>query len=208
MPLLTNHLIGCLTGKAYVGDEEECTAGEQLGLEILDNTLYEHKVLRVNYTSYDMRRDQDSINPRNHADIMVLAHEDEDEEDSHPYWYARVIGVFHANIRYVGPGSTSREPQRIDFLWIRWFGRDMTAPGGFATRRYHRIGFLDAAQPGAFGFLDPAVVIRAVHLIPAFAYGRTSELLEGKSVARRYTTEAEDADDCATTDWLYYYVNM
>lgn len=29
--------------------------------------------MRVNYTTYDMRRGQDSVNPRTQADIMILA---------------------------------------------------------------------------------------------------------------------------------------
>ena len=40
-----------------------------------------------------------------------------------------------------------------------------------------RVGFLDAEQPGAFGFLDPAVVIWGVHMIPGFAYGTCTDLL-------------------------------
>lgn len=35
--------------------------------------------------SYDLRREQDSVNPRTHAD------DDESGLDSHPYWYARVL---------------------------------------------------------------------------------------------------------------------
>lgn len=193
----------------YNGDEDEYGTQERLGVQIQNDRLYKHKILRVNYTTYDLRRDQDSINPRNHADIMVLAHEDEDSANTHPYWYARVVGIFHANVRYRGPGSLLDDFERIEFLWVRWFGRDMTAPGGFVSRRCHRVGFLDASEPGAFGFLDPAVVIRAAHLIPAFAHGRTMELLQGPSIARQYTVEKDtyDADTLATTDWTYYYVN-
>lgn len=67
-------------------------------------------MLRVNYTTYDMRRAQDSLNPRvpGHADIMVLSPENEDENnDPHPYWYARIIGIFHAHVRHIGPDSKS-----------------------------------------------------------------------------------------------------
>jgi hypothetical protein len=40
-------------------------APEQLQeVQILDNRIYFHKVFRVKYTTYDMRRAQDSINPR------------------------------------------------------------------------------------------------------------------------------------------------
>jgi len=46
---------------------------------------------------------------------------------------------------------------------------------------------------------DPACVIRAVHLIPAFEHGRTTELL-GPSIAR-------GDNQALTEDWRYYYVN-
>ena len=69
-----------------------------------------------------MRRDQDSLNPRTQADVMLLAHEDLTARNSHPYWYARIIGLFHV---YVTCAGDSRGEQRIDFLWVRWLGRDI-----------------------------------------------------------------------------------
>ena len=76
--------------------------------------------------TYDLRRDQDSVNPRTHADIMVTAHEDESANVPHPYWYARAIGIFHANVALQG-GDTP--PKRMDFLWVHWFGRDYHKSG-------------------------------------------------------------------------------
>jgi len=50
---------------------------------------------RINFTTYDMQRDQDSIDPRTeHQDDMVLAHEDASCEEYHPYWYAHVVEFF------------------------------------------------------------------------------------------------------------------
>lgn len=129
---------------------------------------------------------------------MLLSHEE--TSDAHPYWYARIIGIFHVDVVHK---ETLPEPQRINFLWIRWFGYDCTFNAGWTAKRLHRIGFLDAGSPGsgAFGFLDPAVVIRSVHLIPAFAHGQTGDLLSpAQSVARLPLGE-----NC---DWCYYYVNM
>ncbi|GJE92524.1 hypothetical protein PsYK624_086780 [Phanerochaete sordida] len=203
MPLLKDHLISRLIGREYEGDETAYTAEERSKLYIRGDRLYRHKVMRINYTTYDMRRDQDSINPRTHPDIMVISQEDEGDgqrsKARHPYWYARVIGIFHADVKYMGPGSQSRDWERLEFLWIRWFGLDFTAPGGFRKRRLHRVGFVDADDGGAFGFLDPKVVLRAAHLIPAFAHGRRDDLL-GPSLARQ-----DDEDD---EDYVYYYVNM
>ena len=82
-------------GQEFTGDETGFTPAEQSSVTFVNNRLYRHKVLRINYTTYDLRRAQDSLNPRTHANVMVLAHED-DAEISHPYWYAWIIGIFHA----------------------------------------------------------------------------------------------------------------
>ena len=138
-----------------------------------------------------MRRDQDSINPRTRSDIMVLSR---DEEDLHPYWYARVIGIFHAVVRV-----DKQRPVPVDFLWVRWYGLDTEHRSGFQAKRLHQVGFTTSSDPDAFGFVNPADVLRAVHLIPRFRLGRTRQLLS-KSVARR--EEEEDQD------YHRYYVNM
>jgi hypothetical protein len=147
-----------------------------------------------------MRRNQDSVNPQRRADVMLLSHED-DTSNPHPYWYARVIGIFHIFIQMRDP--TTRQfsaPKRFDVLHVRWFGRNLSAEalGGWKAKRLHRIGFLPSNGPDAFGFLDPELVIRGVHLIPRFAGGRTSDLL-GPSIIRNKNEGGED--------WVNYYVN-
>ncbi len=195
--------MSCLTGHDFDGDEHVFSDDERDLVKIVNNRLFRHKVLCINYTTYDMRHNQDSINPRTHADIMVLSPEEDVEGQNpnmaHHYWYARVVGVFHAKVKSFGPGSSSSESQKLDFLWVRWFGRDLSALGGFGKRMLHRIGFADSEQPGAFGFLDPGLVIRLVHLIPAFHYGRMTAKL-GPSILR----QPQDLDK----DWDLYYVNM
>jgi hypothetical protein len=130
---------------------------------------------------------------------MVLSHEDQDPTEPHPYWYGRIIGIFHVQVRHIGPYSKSTEIQRVDFLWVRWFGRDVDYRAGWKRRRLHRLGFLGGDDEGAFGFLDPNEIIRGAHLIPAFAWGRTSMIL-GPSIARQDSENNED--------WYHYYVNM
>jgi hypothetical protein len=85
----------------------------------------------------------------------------------------------------------------MDFLWVRWFGPDRHQCAGFKARWLDHIGFItkeDDTEP--FGFIDPALVIRAVHLIPAFAFEKTQEHLQ-LSVARGKVQ----------IEWNYYYVN-
>jgi hypothetical protein len=127
---------------------------------------------------------------------MVLAHED-DEPNPFPYWFGRIVGVFHADVLHTGAASKTSEVQRMDFLWVRWFGRDMQYRSGFKAKRLHRVGFLPGIE--SLGFLDPTEIIRAVHLIPAFAHGRCNDLL-GPSIVRQPKENHQD--------WVYFYVNM
>ena len=66
--------------------------------------------MRVNYTTYDMRRDQDSLNPRTQADVMLLAHEDLTARNSHPYWYARMTRHTDSPLPQIGQ---SQEHPRV-----------------------------------------------------------------------------------------------
>ncbi|KIO07070.1 hypothetical protein M404DRAFT_137519, partial [Pisolithus tinctorius Marx 270] len=196
---MKNHILGRLLGDiSDNGEGKEFTVAQRNRLIIIKNRLYKHKLLRVNYTTYDLRRMQDSVNPRTHPDIMVLSHEDED--NPHPYWYARIIGIFHVEIQYNGPELNDRSLKRIDLLWVRWFARDWHFKSGWASRRLPRVGFYPEDDlDNAFGFVDPNDVVRAIHIIPAFHFGRTSSLL-GTSIARQEIEKDED--------WDWYYINM
>ncbi|KAJ3526650.1 hypothetical protein NM688_g8235 [Phlebia brevispora] len=195
---LKDHLLARLTEISDT-EEPEFTDNDRQNLVIVNDRLYRHKVIRINYTTYDLRRAQDSLNPRTHADIMVRSQEDQDGSNAHPYWYARIVGIFHLYVQDFRETAKTSEPQRMDVLWVRWFGRDMTAPGGFRARRLYRIGFVSDDDPDAFGFILPDEVIRGVHLIPAFKHGSTDEYLPPSMV------RPESDDD---EDWVYYYVNI
>ncbi|KIJ12133.1 hypothetical protein PAXINDRAFT_83349, partial [Paxillus involutus ATCC 200175] len=198
---LKDHLLARLGGLAFDGEEHAFTDADRDSLIIRKNRIYLHSFLRVNYTTYDLRREQDSISSRTHPDLMVLSHEDgSDGIVPHPYWYGRVIHIFHVDVLHFKPGTELNPPdiQRINVLFVRWFGRETSIPTGFAAKQLHRVGFLDSTDPSAFGFLDPDQVVRGIHLIPAFTHGRTGELLP-PSIAR----PAGEIDD-----WKLYYVNM
>jgi len=190
---LKDHLLARIRGIQYTGDELEFSNEQRDELIFANNKLYEHSVFRINYTTYDLRREQDSLNPRTRSDIMVLSHETGDAR--HPYWYARIIRIFHVDI-WDSTDELMFKPRRMDFLFVRWFGRDSDYKSGWSAKRLHRVGFLRGDDPDAFGFLDPDVVIRGVHLIPAFGHGQTDNHLE--------TFAQADSDN----DWLYFYVNM
>jgi hypothetical protein len=127
LPQLKNHLLSRLLGYKYDGDELPFTVTERRTVIIENDLLYRHNVLRINYTTYDLRREQDSLNPGlpDCANVMVLSPEnDKENDDPHPYWYAQILGIYHAHVRHVGPSSKSLEPKKMDFLFIHWFGRD------------------------------------------------------------------------------------
>jgi hypothetical protein len=52
-----------LLNRDYDGDEARISDTEQNTVRIVDNQIYSAKALRVNYTTYDVQRDQDSMNP-------------------------------------------------------------------------------------------------------------------------------------------------
>ncbi|KAF7793821.1 hypothetical protein EIP86_004942 [Pleurotus ostreatoroseus] len=200
IPDLTDHILARLRGHAFNGEEHQFTWADRKQVRFLNNRIYRHQTMRVNYTTYDIRRDQDTINPRTRADVMVLNPGDEESEnEQHPYWYARVCGIFHANVSYTGPGSTGREPQRIEFLWVRWFGLEPGSENPFKSLRLPLVGFVSEDVPGAFGFLDPAQVIRAAHIMPAEEFGLKDGLMGS---ALRRERPAENAD------WNFYHVGM
>jgi hypothetical protein len=156
--------------------------------------------MRVNYTTYDVRRDGETINPRTYPDIMVKS--PETGPNGEAYWYARVISIFHAQLSSSHPGIKERSMQKMDVLWVRWFGRELGHRHGSRYAHLPKIGFVESTDEYAFSFLDPTQVIRRVHIIPAFAEGRTSNLLPTtKSVARVLDPKEED-------DWLNFYVGM
>ncbi|KAH7917178.1 hypothetical protein BV22DRAFT_1108615 [Leucogyrophana mollusca] len=133
----------------YDGDEHDFTNEKRDTVIIKCNKLYEHKVVHINYTTYNLR-----------PVIMVLAHEDEMDENSHPYWYTCVTKILHS------------EDHQMDVLFVRWLSWDTRTRTGFAPKHLPCIGFLQGDTLEVFGFLDPDPVICGAHLIPAFAYGR------------------------------------
>lgn len=157
--------------------------------------LYHHNILRINYTTYDIRRKQDTVNPTTpRRDIMVLTN-GEDNSDAHPYAYARVIGIYHANVIYAGARRADYTPHRMEFLWVRWYEHDRSATvGGWASNKLDRLRFPPISGDDSFGFLDPTDVLRATHIIPMFR--------AGKRLSSSLSSCAKDGED-----WQSYYQN-
>jgi hypothetical protein len=160
--------------------------------------MYQHNIARFNYTSYDVRRSDDVVNASTpHHNIMVLSGPDEnDATTSHPFKYAQVLGIFHVNVVYVGPGMVNYQPYRMEFLWVRWYQSAGMPAAGWKSHKLDRIRFSPMSADDTFGFLDPADVLRACHIIPAFAKGKRHVDGMGLSWCAR-----------DSLDWVEYYVN-
>ena len=119
LPRLKDHLLAWVRGLAYNGDEYDFSNEDRHCVLILDNKFFEHVYLRINYTTYDLRREQDSISSRSHPDIMLLSQED---EHSHPYWYAHVCLIFHVMVQYCNDAASPySKPNQMDVLFVHWF---------------------------------------------------------------------------------------
>lgn len=143
--------------------------------------LYAHARLRLNYTTYDVQRAQCTITVgTDKADVMLLPEESSDDDNLHPFRYARVLRIFHANVSHP---LLSPLPTRLDFLWVRWFRCITPWDNSWKRCELDKVAFVPAHEEGAFGFLDPSQVLRNMHLCPSFNEGRTTEYL-GPSIFR------------------------
>ena len=193
---LRNHLLSRLLGLDFDGNERTFTPEQHNEMHLVNpDAVIESKILCVNYTTYDVRRDHDMIHT-SHSDFMMTYSMD----NEHPFWYAQVLRAFHIKVQFC-PEGVSQSRQNMEVLWVRWLGIDQDHKWGFKEARLPKIGYVPD-RPGhlPFGFFDPSLVIHGCHLIPAFAEGRTDELLQSGTTLARPPGEMND--------WAAFYVNM
>ena len=200
---LQNHLLGRLLQRDFDSDDhEDFTDADRNCIRLVGNTFFSARRLQINYTTYDVRRARDSLNPTGQCNVMVRA--PQDLRSDHPYWYARILGVFHTQVLCIPQAHcdpqipTLYEPKHMDFLWVRWYGNEPDYVSGSQAARLHKIGFVPSRDQGAFGFLDPSLIIRACHLIPSFVDGKTNLLLRQGPSAGRSVGDI--------LDWTNFYV--
>ncbi|KZT64637.1 hypothetical protein DAEQUDRAFT_646923, partial [Daedalea quercina L-15889] len=119
IPKLKDHLLAHLSDYQFNSEEYTFTDEDHAGVCILHDTIYEHKALHVNYTTYNVRRDQDYLNTMVHRNVLL--HSCESRPGAHPYWYAHIVGIFHADVLHIGEGVTDHSIRHMDFLWVCWF---------------------------------------------------------------------------------------
>ncbi len=79
-----------------------------------NDNIYEHKRVHFHFTTYDVRRGTDIVNPgTSRCNVMFLADDAMSPSCPHRFLYARVLGIYHANVIYTAiqdlwHGTTNR----------------------------------------------------------------------------------------------------
>ncbi|KAJ1299700.1 hypothetical protein OPQ81_005390 [Rhizoctonia solani] len=182
--LLKEHLLSRIPGAHQPSNVQK--------IFIQNDQLYSHAMLQVNYTTYDIRRQQDTINPRTPCRFVILSADT--DASKHPFLYAKVLGIYHANVRF-----DRRPARRMNFLWVCWLEYDEETPGGWEVCRLDRVFYgkcrNDYELMNGFGFIAPHHIICAAHLIPDFESGTTNQ--------PRHTMSSDNKE----SDWKYHYVS-
>ena len=99
----------------------------------------------------------------------------QDGDTNLPYWFARIMGIFHVDIVHT---DSNMHMRKVPVLWVRWYQVYNYEEFGWSNRRLLKLEFVpdDGYQP--YGFLDPNCVIRGVHIIPAFSSEYTEQRRE------------------------------
>ncbi|KAG2053732.1 hypothetical protein BDR06DRAFT_972033 [Suillus hirtellus] len=123
LPKLKNHLLYCLrkldiTHCDHMFTNEECNS-----VIISDNRLYVVQTMQVHYTTYNLRREYDTINSWTHCDVMVLSGE---TNPRHLYWYACVLGIYYLDVMLNNDGkSFTHQDDESDDWEAYYVGMDM-----------------------------------------------------------------------------------
>jgi hypothetical protein len=109
----------------------EESSGDWQGIVLKHDRFYSHNIMRVNYTTYDVQQGEDMIHAWTlHCDIMMLKSAFAENPSQHPFCYAQVHGIFHANVIYLR--GKNQDP--VDVLWgchtIPTFSRGKVHPNG------------------------------------------------------------------------------
>jgi hypothetical protein len=188
-----------------LSDPEDLRQSESIsahGVLFKNDCMYSHKIMRINYTTYNIRRSQDVVHPGTaHCNIMVLSSEDSEEQNDNSgvtpdFLYGEVLGIYHVNVIYRGPGMQDYRPRRIEFLWVRWYEPVESAPLTWNKFKLERLRFPSITEEGALSFIDPSDVVRTCHIVPRLAGEKSREWEGAMSLIAKNKR-----------DYCMYYVN-
>jgi hypothetical protein len=132
-------------------------------LDIKQDYLHWHPTLRIRYTSYDLCREEDYMNSNQDPCFVMVS---TPGATPHPWRYAKVLRMFHVDTSFHNDAES--KTVRSDILRVWWFETDHQYPFGAEHLQLERIMYLDRLSEDATGFIDPQMVIRTVHLQPAY----------------------------------------
>lgn len=194
IPRLQDHLLSRLRNPNDADRDVSYSDAERGEVTLYNDRIFQHATMRLNYTTYDVRREEETISPRTRPNVMVPSPDINLDTGTsisgHPFAYARVLAIFHAEVMYSPPGTLPKQ-HVMEFLWVHWFRLDSQYKAGFKHKRLYRLELIPTDDATAFSFLNPDDVIRGSHLIPSFAHGKT------QPVTARQVAE-----------WQFHYVNM
>ncbi|KAJ2923824.1 hypothetical protein H1R20_g13272, partial [Candolleomyces eurysporus] len=117
--------------------------------------------------------------------------------DHNLYLYSQVLGIYHANVSYIGilPDETQRyDSFRLDVVWGQWY-EALDRPGK-EEFQLDLLRLCPVETPPSLHFIDPADILRAAHLIPQFSLGEVDTLLPKSCLVMPQESE-----------WKAYYIN-
>ena len=111
------HLLSRLLGKGLNGDDPSLyTDDERNSVRIINSLIFSVKEFSVNYTTYDIRCDRDTISTTSRPYIMIRS--PEIGNNIHPYWYAQILGIYHTSASTTHPAVYKHSAHPIQFLWV------------------------------------------------------------------------------------------
>ncbi|KAF5319997.1 hypothetical protein D9611_011026 [Ephemerocybe angulata] len=168
-------------------------------IALKNDRFYTHKIMRIKYTTYDARRNEDIIHlDTDQCNAMLIDpgySYDNPNSSQHPFKYCKVIGILHAEVAYIGEmGRRGVEYpyHTMEVLWVRWY-RVHPATSAFELDRAELI---PVNEPESHSFIDPIQILRACHMTPRFTKGKRYK--DGVGMSQL----ANDG-----LDWNEYYID-
>ncbi|KAF6741945.1 hypothetical protein DFP72DRAFT_1082869 [Ephemerocybe angulata] len=184
------------------GDLAEIIQNQELdwsNVTLKGERFHSHKIMRIKYTTYEARRNEDIIHlDTDQCNIMLLDPEysyGPISSSNHPFRYGKVIGIYHANVGYIGPigrDGIDFKYHSLEFLWVRWY-KPIPASN---DSELDRAELLPIEETGSHSFVNPGDVLRACHIVPHFAQGLKHPGQPDKSALAR-----------DGLDWKKYFIN-
>ena len=175
--------------RQYDTEQPTFTGKDHNKLYISKDHLDQWYMMKIYYTTYDLRRGKETVNMKNQSHIMTLS-----QDGEHLYTYAQVLSMFKLDVLH---GPTMADEVRMDVLWVHWFKIDKSYRAGWKAKWLYQLKYVPPLNNSASSFLDPDNIIHGSHVIPGFSLGHwTHSAVNPASVWD------------LKNDWEAYYINQ